>query len=352
MRWSALLVVLLGSVTAGCGVGSRPPLRPATIARRAGPVRTRTVARRSACAGPRARPFDYRWPIRPFGIQHPIRANFGDPRTISAERLGLDDRGDPGDYSFHNGVDISAAPGTPVYPVVSGIALLRHADEVLVHIPGGLRNFQYWHITPQVHNGERVVADRTVLGIVLDPARHVHLSEIDGDHVTNPARHLRPYDDRTTPVVNDVAILDPRGNPEDPEAVAGVVSISADAADTPPLPVPGAWDGFPVTPAVVRWALVDAVGRRVVPLRTVADFRRFEPLQRDFWNVYAGGTYQNFPVFDHRYYWRRPGRYLFDLNRRPLDTRRLRNGVYRLRVVARDICGNRGTLTERIRIAN
>ena len=130
------------------------------------------------------------------------------------------------------------------------------------------------------------------------------------------------------------------------------MSIAADAADSPPRAVPGAWDGFPVTPAVVRSTFVDAEGRAVVPLRTVADFQRFEPPQRDFWSVYAAGTFQNFPVFDHHYYWRYPGLYLVKLTRRPLDTTRLRNGAFRLRVIASDICGNRGTLTERIRIAN
>lgn len=352
MRRSAFLIVLAGSLVASCGGGPKAPLRLIGTTRGPTIVRTRTVARQSACVGPRSRPYDFGWPIRPFDVQHPIRANFGDPRTISVERLGLDDRGDPGDYSFHNGVDISAEPGTPVFPVVSGIASLRNADEVLVHVPGGLRNFQYWHITPRVHDGEHVVADRTVLGNVQTSARHVHLSEIDGDHVTNPARHLRPYDDRTAPVVHAVTILDQKSAPLDPRAVTGAVSITADAADTPPLAVPGAWDGFPITPAVVRWTLLDAEGHAVVPLRTVADFRRSEPPQRGFWSIYANGTYQNFPVFDHHFYWRHPGRYLFNLTRRPLDTRSLRNGIYRVRVVASDLCGNRGTLTERVRIAN
>jgi hypothetical protein len=352
MRWSVFFVVLLGFVAAGCGAGPKGPLRVVRTARWPTPVRTRAVARRSACAGPRANPYDYGWPIRPFDAQHPIRANFGDPRTISAERLGLDDRGDPGDYSFHNGVDISATPGAPVFPVVSGSASLRNADEVLVHVPGGLRNFHYWHITPRVHEGERVIAFKTVLGTIQAPARHVHLTEIDGDHVTNPARHLQPYHDRTTPVINSVTILDSDKRAEEPQAISGRVSISADAVDTPPVRVPGHWNGFPVTPAIVRWTLVNAAGRPAVALRTVADFHRFEPRQRDFWNVYADGTYQNFPVFDHRFYWRYPGHFLFKLTRRPLDTKRLRNGVYRLRVSASDICGNRGTLTERIRIAN
>ncbi len=241
--------------------------------------------------------------MRPFNAQHPVRANFGAPRTISAERFDRDDRGDPGDYSFHNGVDVSAKPGAEVFPVVSGIASLRHADEVLIDVPGGLRNFQY-------------------------------------------------CDDRTAPVVDALAILNQQCKPQNPQAISGTVSIAADAADSPPRAVPGAWDGFPVTPAVVRSTFVDAEGRAVVPLRTVADFQRFEPPQRDFWSVYAAGTFQNFPAFDHHYYWRYPGRDLVKLTRRPLDTTRLRNGAFRLRVIASDICGNRGTLTERIRIAN
>ena len=351
VRRIVLVVAVVGAAAAGCGGGARlaPPRARSS---RAKVVRTETVAQRSTCAGPRARPYDYNWPIRPFDVQHPIRANFGDPRTISAERLGLDDPGDPGDYSFHNGVDISATPGTPVFPVVSGTARLRHADEVLVHVPGGLRNFQYWHITPRVHDGERVLAFRTVLGTVQAPARHVHLTEIDGDHVTNPARHLQPYNDRTTPVVNSVTILDSRNRAEEPQAISGRVSINADATDTPPLPVPGTWDGFPVTPAIVQWTLTGGGGRRVKPLATAADFHRFEPPHQDFWDVYAAGTYQNFPVFEHHFYWRHPGRFLFKLTNKPLDTTRLPNGTYKLLVIATDLCGNSGTLTEPLHTEN
>jgi hypothetical protein len=352
MRRSVLLLVVAGALAAWCGGSAGSPASLVRSTNWPAPVRTTSIARPSSCAGPRARPYDYGWPIRPFAVQHPVRGNFGDPRTISLERLGLDDRGDPGDYSFHNGVDISATPGTPVFPVVSGVAEVRSRDEVLVHVPGGGRNFQYWHITARVHTGQHVVAYRTVLGTVQVPARHVHLSEIDGDRVTNPAGHLRPYDDHTPPVVNSVAILGPQRQALRPEAVSGTVNLVADAADTPPLPVPGAWDGFPITPATVQWTLTGESDRAVVPVRTVADFRRFEPEPRDFWNVYAAGTYQNFPVFDHHYFWRRPGVYLFKLTREPLDTRRLRNGLYRLRVFVSDLCGNRGTLTERIRIAN
>jgi len=346
-----LVSVAAGLLVACCGTGHRRAVLPPRP-REPGPTRVEQVARPSTCATRRPVPYDYGWPVRPFHVQHPVRANFGDPRTISTEKLGLDTSGDPGDYSFHNGVDISAAPGTPVYPVVSGIAQVRNADEVLVHVPGGLRNFQYWHIRPLVHTGQQVKAFRTVLGVVLDPARHVHLTEIDGDHVTNPARHLTPYDDHTAPTVATLSLLGPTGRQLDPASVRGRVSLVAEAFDTPPVPVPGNWRGFPVTAALLRWTLVDRAGQVAVGPRTTADFRQFEPPKRLFWTVYAGGTYQNFPVFDHRFFFRHPGRYLFRLTRRPLDTRRLANGVYEVRVVATDLCGNRGTLIQKVRIAN
>ena len=63
----------------------------------------------------------YGWPVRPFNAQHPVRANFGDPRTRFADPAGVDAlvRGE-GSFSFHQGVDISAPDGTAVY---SGRAL-------------------------------------------------------------------------------------------------------------------------------------------------------------------------------------------------------------------------------------
>lgn len=132
----------------------------------------------------------------------------------------------------------------------------------------------------------------------------------------------------------------------------GRVQIAADAEDRTPLAVPGIWFGFPVTPAVVAWRLARPDGRVVEPERIVADFRHTEPDNNDFWRVYAPGTYQNFPVFGHRYYWHRPGQYLFRLTPQGLDTPRLRDGTYLLTVNVADVCGNRGSLTESIRIAN
>jgi hypothetical protein len=181
----------------------------------------------------------------------------------------------------------------------------------------------------------------------------VHLTEIDGFRVHNPADpgHLEPYVDRTIPIIEELSFNAENGQELNPEKLHGRVSIAADAKDIPPLPVPGEWFGFPVTPAFVAWRLRDSRGNVVVPLTTVADFRRTEPPNRDFWRVYAPGTYQNFPVFgDH--FFRRAGEYLFNLTPSALDTTHFHDGRYVLTVDVADVCGNRGSLSERIKIGN
>ncbi|HTZ04792.1 MAG TPA: M23 family metallopeptidase [Gaiellaceae bacterium] len=317
-------------------------------------ARTWTPAGRSPCDVPQRGPLVYHWPVKPFDRQHPIRGNFGDPRTVAGESgLGETAPLEPGSFTFHNGIDISAPTGTAVYPVVGGRAAVGYGDEVVVDTGDG-RVFQYFHIRPAIRNGERVVAERTVLGHVLPGALHVHLSEIDGTHVQNPVQpgHLEPYRDTTVPVVHFVEASTPDGAPLPAEALHGRVRLAASASDTPPVPVPGHWFDLPVTPALVTWKLTRAGGRVAVRWRVAADFRHTEPPDSRFWDVYAPGTYQNFPVFGHRYFWGRPGRYLFELTPRPLDTRRLANGRYVLTVRAADVCGNRGTLRVPLRVAN
>src|SRR5437588_13090518 len=101
----------------------------------------------------------YPWPIKPFNRQHPIRANFGDPRTRFWNTMLTDGLEGPGLFQFHNGIDISAAEGTPVYPVMSGTARLIDAAAVAVHSPD--HKFQYFHITPAVSDGQHVGAGQT-----------------------------------------------------------------------------------------------------------------------------------------------------------------------------------------------
>src|SRR5919202_3855047 len=64
----------------------------------------------------------YPWPIKPFNQAHPVRGNFGDPRTYFSWLATTAGLNGPGTFSFHNGIDISAKAGTPVYPVASGVA--------------------------------------------------------------------------------------------------------------------------------------------------------------------------------------------------------------------------------------
>ena len=58
-------------------------------------------------------------------------------------------------------------------------------------------------------------------------------------------------------------------------------------------------------------------------------------------------------MFDHHYYWGKPGRYVFLLaDGGSLDTRRFANGRYVVRATAEDFCGNVGTLSEPVTIDN
>jgi hypothetical protein len=280
----------------------------------------------------------YPWPVAPVHRQHPVRGNFGDPRTVFTG---------PGEgaFSFHNGVDISAWPGNHVYPVVSGRVVRVTGDLVSVSTVDG-RRFQYVHIAPRVHVGDTVDATKTLLGTVMPRWNHVHLAEFRSNCAVNPlARgHLTPYRDSTAPTVRDILVVSPSGRLLSAGAVVGRVRILADAFDTPALASPRPWGELPVAPAHVAWRL-ETLGGELVAHNTAADFRYGEPPRRDFASVYAPGTRQNFAAVDGRFHWGQPGRYLFDLTPRTIDTARLPPGPYRITVVASDTAGNVGKLT-------
>jgi hypothetical protein len=291
----------------------------------------------------------YPWPFKPFHVQHPIRGFFGDPRTVYRNRFASDALTGPGFFSFHQGVDIVAPDGTPIYAVASGTAHYLGAATLVV-ATGHHVTFQYFHVVSVVGEGEHVTASRTVIGYVQAPYGHVHVTEIDGIRVVNPlaSGHLTPYRDTTKPTIGVVTVEDRLGAVDGP--LCGRVEIDANVFDTPPLPVPGPFNGLPVSPAFVAWSLTRP-GHGVIVKRTVADFRTALPPNSKFWTVYAKGTYENSPRFGGEQYRSMPGRYLF-LLAGSLNTATLPNGDYIVTVRARDIRGNTAVATRRISILN
>jgi hypothetical protein len=293
------------------------------------------------------------YPVKPFDREHLVRANLGDPRMQfygpPTERTLLNGSGK---FLFHQGVDISAHPGTAVYPVIDGTVTVITSEYVRVSSSGG-RAFEYYHIHALVRNGQQVTARRTLLGRVARPSNHVHLTEYEGSRVVNPLvrGRLTPYHDSTPPVVRAITLRSPDGGSDLlPTFVRGRVEIVADAEDMPTPAAPGGWHG-PVTPALVTWRIRNIAGRVVVRRRVAADFRTSVPRDSAFWRIYARGTYQNQTVFGRHYSYRQQGTYLFRLAGQ-FDTRTLRDGVYDLIVSASDIRGNSGSQTLRFTVHN
>ena len=273
----------------------------------------------------------YGWPVAPFDEAHPVRANFGDPRTRfegeeSSEALLEGD----GTFSFHQGVDISAPDGSPVYAVASGKVTRAHGARVTVDCGNG-RSIQYWHIEPNVRAGQRAVAGETVLGFIQLKREHVHLTHLERSRPVNPLapEHLTPYEDDTAPELLEVAV----------EYRGTLVHVVADVVDTPALPVPGRWNGFPVSPARLTWR-IEREGAIVVPAQPARDVRRFVPRNAAFWSTYARGTHQNWPVFAGRKLQYRTGRYLFNLAGAGFATGSIASGEYEIVVTAEDTAGN------------
>ncbi len=285
----------------------------------------------------------YNWPVKPFDRPHPVRGNFGDPRTTFAgppTPRGL--MTSSGIFALHFGVDISTPDGTAVYPVRSGTATLINARVVAVDSGSGFVA-EYWHIVPTVEPGQKVEAFKTVLGHVMKGYGHVHFTEIDHGRIVNPLApgHLGPYQDTTVPRVSSISFRESDTGPEIlPEYVHGRVVLVAQAYDMPSLRVPDDWADLPVAPALVTWRVESAKsGKVVLPERTAFDVRTTLP-HDDFWQCYARGTRQNMATFNGQRAWREPGVYLYKLSRVAFDSARIPNGIYILRVTVTDIRGN------------
>jgi murein DD-endopeptidase MepM/ murein hydrolase activator NlpD len=316
------------------------------------------LASAALAAGPGAASASYGWPVKPFHRQHPVRGSFGDPRTVFTAPPTADGvLHGAGHFSFHEGVDISAPNGTRVYPVRDGrvtVASLEKSRERVVVVSADGVSFEYWHLTPHVRVGEWVVTDRTVLGTILKPAGHVHLTEVDAGRIVNPlaARHITPYRDETVPRVEAIGLQLATGNAAMVNFVRGRIALVAEAYDTPAIPVPGIWRGLPVAPALVTWRIQKPRGKVVVPEHVAADFRSTIPPDAAFWNVYARGTFQNMAVFGQHYSYLEPGCFLFRLTPTPLDTAQLPDGVYDVVVTATDVRGNSSSRSQRFTVHN
>jgi hypothetical protein len=296
----------------------------------------------------------YGWPVKPFHTAHPVRGDLGDPRTVFHAPPTMHGvlRGG-GTFSFHQGIDISAADGTAVYPVMSGVVSVVTHEWVRVQSDGD-RTFEYWHIQPAVRAGQSVDAYRTVLGRIKREAGHVHMTVYDDGHVVNPLApgEIAPYEDHTRPRVDSISFRQGEtGRDLLPNFVRGRALLVV-AHDMPSTRVAGIWGGLPVTPALITWRIQRWSGKIVVAQQVARDVRKRVPLNNRFWGTYARGTYQNMAVFGTHYSYLQRGSYLFKLTQQPFDTKRLQDGVYDLVVTVVDTRGNRDTLTQRFLVHN
>jgi murein DD-endopeptidase MepM/ murein hydrolase activator NlpD len=335
---------LLAAAIAGGALAGRTAL----------PVQTSTAGAPPA-AQQSGRSYSYGWPVKPFDHQHPVRGNFGDPRSVfggAPTRNGLMHSACA--CSYHQGIDISAPDGTAVYAVRDGMVRTVTPDWVEVDSDAGT-GFQYWHITATVHVGDHVQAHAQVLGHIQHASGHVHLTELSEGKAVNPLApgHIGPYSDATTPRVAAITFRSGDTGPELlPEYVHGAVELVAAASDMPAIPVPGQWNGLPVTPAKLTFRIANFPGgNTVVPETTAMDVSRTLPSTSDMWHTYARGTHMNMVQMGVHRYWYEPGAYLFKLAA-SFDTRRLKDGVYRLTVTAWDTAGNHSATGQIFQVHN
>lgn len=282
-----------------------------------------------------ARAAAYPWPIKPFDRQHPIRGNFGDPRTLrgSIDALGRNP------LSFHSGVDIQAPDGTPVYAVTGGEVVFTGRYAIAIGQPYAAASaplvMGYWHIDRVVANYE-YVAPQQLIGYVHPGAGHVHLSEKRYGELLNPLRPggLAPYVDRKPPVIRGLIVYRSGTDDELPaDAVTGTIDLAVDAYDAPPITPRYPWQSAVVSPARISWGgLIEGSWFPLSYRPEVVNFDRLPSVPLE--DVYAPGTRQNEPGT--------AGDYRFWLARR-LDTSLLGDGLKTIHVTASDIRGNSTT---------
>lgn len=286
----------------------------------------------------------YPWPIRPFHVQHAIRGNFDDPRTL---RGSIDAEGyNP--LSFHSGVDIQAPDGTPVYAVNAGQVSFDDASAISVASPFAFSAapvvFGYWHIRPVV-TPLQYITQGQLLGYVIPGAGHVHFSEKRFGHYVNPLRRggLTPYRDAVPPVLRGLHAYRCDSAIELPiDAVTGCVDLAVDASDPAPIAPKPPWSQVVLSPTRITWGGLFRGAWR--PLAFHAQTVKFTSLLSiPLEDVYAPGTRQNGP--------NTPGDYRYWLAR-SLDTRVLGDGSHTITVTATDVRGNSAAAMLTFTVAN
>ena len=276
----------------------------------------------------------YPWPLKPFKRMHAIRAGFDDPRYHLGPEASLS--------AFHFGVDIVAKDGTRVYSVSPGY-VRRYGDHVTVRRPATGRAYGYWHIKPAVHTGQHVRIHQ-FLGWIMKGWGHVHFAESVNSSYRNPLRRgaLQPFRDKVAPTVASIGLVGANGETVNAGGVRGIVDVTAEVYDTPPMLPPGPWKVARITPALVMWQL-SRDGVALTGWNLSANFMWSLMPNALYPYLYAPGTYQNKA--------NRPGRYLFWITH-GLDTTSLPNGSYRITVFAQDTRYNQGAASFDFVVAN
>jgi hypothetical protein len=171
----------------------------------------------------------------------------------------------------------------------------------------------------------------------------VHFAESRRGSYRNPLRRgaLTPFTDHTVPNVVSVQLL-AGGVAANPQHIAGLIDITANIYDIPPVAPPPPWEVARLAPASVWWDLRDSRGALIQSsLAAYFDFA-LPPSDLYSW-IYAPGSYQNKP--------HRPGQYIFWVAH-GLDTTGLPNGTYTLEVMASDTRHNIGSAMVALTVAN
>ena len=152
----------------------------------------------------------YQWPLAPMTMQRNIGGTFGEYRSTSENG------------HFHNGTDVSAAGGTPVYAVLAGVVASAYDDgstgydsyvRITSSVNGQTKNLTYYHTRPIVSNGQQITKGQQISNIAID---HVHIidyransSSLSGNQINaiRPGGGITIYSDPWKPHIRYVKFL-------------------------------------------------------------------------------------------------------------------------------------------------